>query len=104
MRLPLLQKLTMNLFTLPARRLLGSSDVKESLPKRVIDMGITNETCRGTGLYLSTGACGHSGYQMVTKGQQFATCGVCGEAVNWTFRETYSPILFRNLKGDAVGT
>ena len=58
-------------------------------------MSITNETCQTSALYLASGACGHAGYQRITKGQPFPTCRACGKAVNWTFlREMYSPTSF----------
>jgi hypothetical protein len=61
----------------------------------------SGDICQTSGLYLASGACGHAGYQRVTKGEAFPTCRACGKAackdcakvVNWTFRETYSPLL-----------
>ena len=55
-------------------------------------MSVTNEACRISALYLSSGGCGHAGQQRITKGQPFPACRVCDKAVRWTFlRETYSP-------------
>ena len=79
-----------------AQRLPRSNDaMHEHHLKRVIGMSITSETCQTSGLYLTSGACGHAGYQRITKGQSFPTCRACGKAVTWTFlRETYSPNSF----------
>ena len=60
-------------------------------------MSITNEECQTSGLYLTSGACGHAGYQRISKGETFPTCRACGKAVNWTFlRDIYSPDSFMN--------
>ena len=62
------------------------------------------DICQTSGLYLSSGACGDTGYQRVTEGQPFPTCTACGKAVTWTFRETYAPILFGNQKNQEART
>lgn len=65
-------------------------------------MSITNETCLTSGLYLTSGACGHAGYQRITKGQPFQTCRACGKAVHWTLlREVYSPNPFGDSEKEA---
>ena len=69
------------------------------IPSEPLSMSVTNEGCPTSGLYLASGACGHAGYQRVTKGQPFPTCRACGKAINWTFlRETYSPNPFGDTK------
>jgi hypothetical protein len=78
---------------------------EQSIPQRILGMSVTNETSETSGLYLSSGACGHAREERITKRQPFPTCRVCGKAVNWTLlRETYSPNRSEHLIDQEAGT
>lgn len=47
-------------------------------------MNPTGTTCQTTGLYLSTGACGHAREHTLDRGNLYPHCAVCGRKVNWT--------------------
>jgi hypothetical protein len=48
---------------------------------------ITGEECAVSGIYRSSGGCGHAAQRPISKGERFPPCPQCYKAVVWTLVE-----------------
>src|SRR6267378_3191230 len=48
---------------------------------------ITGEECAVSGIYRSSGGCGHAAQRPISKGERFAPCPQCYKAVVWILVE-----------------
>jgi hypothetical protein len=44
----------------------------------------TGDTCTVSGIYKSSGQCGHSVERAIPEGHTFPPCGHCHSAITWT--------------------
>lgn len=47
-------------------------------------MFVTGDKCEKSGLYLSSGSCGHAGQSSHLEGEPLPACRICGKPVHWT--------------------